>query len=99
MLYIYGLFFKNYDSGCGIKNALVLVQRTSFQQVIGLYTLQCQSEFTKVTNQSSKSLFRNYIKHAFTIYNISNFCMKKVSPSSLYLTHLECILMIIACTP
>ncbi|XP_022296980.2 pleckstrin homology domain-containing family G member 7-like isoform X1 [Crassostrea virginica] len=37
-----------YDTtGCGIKNALVLVQRTSFQQVIGLYTLQCQSEFTK----------------------------------------------------
>ena len=57
-IYMYGLFLKNYDSGCGIKNALVLVQRTSFQQVIGLYTLQCQSEFTKVTNQSSKSLFR-----------------------------------------
>lgn len=37
-----------YDtSGGSIKNALVLVQVTSFQQVIGLYTLQCQSEFTK----------------------------------------------------
>ncbi|XP_061195198.1 pleckstrin homology domain-containing family G member 7-like [Saccostrea echinata] len=37
-----------YDtSGSNIKNALVLVQVSTLQQVIGLYTLQCPSEFTK----------------------------------------------------
>lgn len=41
-----------YHLGGSIKNALVLVQVTSFQQVIGLYTLQCQSEFTKVSHGS-----------------------------------------------
>ena len=46
-------YFFNHKAECYQKNAFVLVQQTSYQKVVGLYTLKCETNSIKVTYKYS----------------------------------------------